>query len=75
MILIVKPEVLEKSNSAKELAGINLDEKENQLPINKIELGFGAHGLLSTLEKRDVNVVDKTKKSRTAFKKIFDEFV
>ena len=38
--LIVKPEVVEKCKTAKHLAEINLDEKGNLLPINKVELGF-----------------------------------
>ena len=50
--LIVKPEVLEKCKTAKQLGEINLNEKKrNLLPINKVELGFGVHGLLGKLNK------------------------
>ena len=42
--LIVKPEVLEKCKTVKQLAEINLDKKGNLLPINKVELSFGVHG-------------------------------
>ena len=45
--LIVKPNVLEKCKTAKQLAEVNLDENEILLPINKVELGFDVHGLLS----------------------------
>ena len=34
--LIVKPEVLEECKTTKQLAEIDLDEKGNLLPINKI---------------------------------------
>ena len=60
--LIVKPEVLEKCKTAKQLAEINLDEKGNLLPINKVELGFGAHYSLSRLNVGDIITIDKTKK-------------
>ena len=60
--LIVKPEVLEKCKTAKQLAKINLDEKGNLLPINKVELGFGVHFLLSKLNKWDIITIDETKK-------------
>ena len=43
--LIVNPEMLEKCKTAKQLAEINLNGKRNLLPINKVELGFGVHGL------------------------------
>ena len=45
------PEVLEKFKTAEQVTEINLDEKENLLPINKVELGFNVHGLLSKLSK------------------------
>ena len=47
---------------AKQLAEINLDEKGNLLPINKVELGFGAHYSLSRLNEGDIITIDKTKK-------------
>ena len=43
----VKPEVLEKCKTAKQPVEINLDENGHLVPINKVELGFGVHGLLS----------------------------
>ena len=60
--LIVKPEAFEKYKTAKQLAEINLDEKGNLLPINKVKLGFGVHGLLSKLNKRDIITIEETKK-------------
>ena len=60
--LIVKSEVLEKCKTAKQLGEINLDEKGNLLPTNKVELGFRVHGLLSKLNKRDIITIDETRK-------------
>ena len=78
--LIVKLEVLEKCKTAKKLAEITFDEKGNRLPVNKVELGFDVHGLLSKLYKRDIITIDETKKFKEAqcfvvstLKKIFDK--
>lgn len=60
--LTVKPEAFEKYKTAKQLAEINLDEKWNLLPINKVKLGFGVHGLLSKLNKGDIITIEETKK-------------
>ena len=60
--LIVKSEMLEKCKTAKQLGEINLDEKGNLLPTNKVELGFRVHGLLSKLNKRDIITIDETRK-------------
>ena len=60
--LIVKSEMLEKCKTAKQLGEINLDEKGNLLPTNKVELGFRVHGLLSKL-KQDITI-DETKKNQ-----------
>ena len=78
--LIVKPEVLEKCKTAKQLAKIYLDEKRNLLLINKAELAFAAHGLLSKLNKRDIITIDEIKKIKkgtqcfvvSTLKKLFD---
>ena len=78
--LIVKPEVLEKCKTAKQLAKIYLDEKGNLLLINKAELAFAAHGLLSKLNKRDIITIDEIKKIKkgaqcfvvSTLKKLFD---
>ena len=59
--LIVKPEVLEKCKTVKQLAEINLDKKGNLLPINKVELSFWCSWLLSKFNKQDITI-DKTKK-------------
>ena len=69
--LTVKPEAFEKYKTAKQLAEINLDEKGNLLPINKVKLGFGVHGLLSKLNKKDIITIEETKK----FKKKRQSFV
>ena len=55
-------EVLEKCKAAEQLAEINLNEKENLLPIKKVELGFIVHGSLSKLSKWDTITMDETKK-------------
>ena len=55
--LIVKAEVLEKCKTAKQLAKINLDENRNLLPINKVELGFGVHGLLPLMKIQEGGVM------------------
>ena len=39
-----------------------MDEKGNLLLINKVEQGFGVHGLLSKLNKQDIITIDVTKK-------------
>ena len=78
--LIVKPQVLEKCKTAKQLAKIYLDEKRNLLLINKAELAFAAHGLLSKLNKRDIITIDEIKKIKkgtqcfvvSTLKKLFD---
>ena len=45
-----------------QLAKIYLDEKGNLLLINKVELDFAAHGLLSKLNKWDIITLDETKR-------------
>ena len=78
--LIVKAKVLEKCKTAKQLAEMNLDEKRNLLPVIKVELGFGVHGLLSKLNKQDIITIDETKEFKkevqcfvvSTLKKIFD---
>ena len=64
--LILKPEVLEKYKTTEQLAGINLDQKENLLLLNKIELEFGAHGLLRQLKKEGtlLPLINKHKKAQ-----------
>ena len=72
--------MLKKCKTVKQLTEINLDEKGNLLPINKVDLGFGVHGLLSKLNKWDNITIDETKKFKketqcfvlSTLKKIFD---
>ena len=67
--LIVKPELLQKCKISKQLAETNLDKKGNMLPINKAELGFGIHSLLSKMNKQDIITIDETKKIKKEEKK------
>ena len=77
--LTVKPEVLGNCKTAKQPAEINLDEKGNLLPINKVELGLDVHGLLTKLNKQVITTIGETRKFNEAqcfvvstLKRIFD---
>ena len=61
------------------LTEINLDQKGNLLPINKVQLDFVVHCCPSKRNKRDINTTDETKNFNkvqcfvvSTLKKVFD---
>ena len=53
MSWFVKPVVSEKANTGAKLLKINLKDQQNNLPFNKIHIGFGAQKIINAKIRKD----------------------
>ena len=69
--LVVKPDVLDKCKTGLQITSIDLDLKENLLPLSDIKLGFGVKAIITNGKRKDT----VTNQEAAKFKRDSQRFV